>query len=345
MPETDTGFVMVPILEVRGLQKSFGTGLLQKGRNVHALAGIDLTVEQGDTVGLVGESSCGKTTLARCALLLLMPDAGSVFFDGCDLLRLAPAELRARRREFQMVFQDPFGSLDPRMRVREILAEPFEVHRQSGGPSREERALELLDEVALDRSLADRRPAELSGGQQQRVAIARALALKPRLLVADELVSALDASVRAQILNLLGDLRQRLGLTLILISHSLPTVQYLCTRVAVMYLGRIVEEAPAAEFFRGPMHPYSQALLESIPVLNPEQGSKRPVLVGDVPSPAAPPPGCPFHPRCPKVFARCREERPALRLGQTGKAACFLYTEGRELSYKCDKSLEGGFHG
>jgi peptide/nickel transport system ATP-binding protein len=317
---------MAPILEVRGLQKSFGTGLLQKDRNVRALAGVDLTVEQGDTLGLVGESSCGKTTLARCALLLLTPDSGSVFFDGCDLLRLSPAELRLRRREFQMVFQDPFGSLDPRMTVREILAEPFEVHRRSEGHSREERALELLVGVALDRSLLGRHPGELSGGQQQRIAIARTLALKPRLLFADEPVSALDASVRAQILNLLGDLRGSLGLTLILISHSLPAVQYLCTRVAVMYLGRIVEETPAADFFRGPMHPYSQALLESVPILDPEQGRKKPVLAGDVPSPAAPPPGCPFHPRCPKAFARCTEERPALRSSQAGKVACFLYT-------------------
>jgi peptide/nickel transport system ATP-binding protein len=317
---------MAPILEVRGLQKSFGTGLLQKGRHVPALAGVDLTVEQGETLGLVGESSCGKTTLARCALLLLMPDSGSIFFDGCDLLRLSPAEVRARRREFQMVFQDPFASLDPRMTVREILAEPFTIHRRSEVHSHEERVLELLDKVALDRSLLGRCPGELSGGQQQRVAVARALALKPRLLVADEPVSALDASVRAQILNLLGDLRQSLGLTLILISHSLPAVQYLCTRVAVMYLGRIVEEAPAAEFFIGPMHPYSQALLESVPILDPEPGRKKPVLAGDVPSPAAPPPGCPFHPRCPKAFARCREERPALRSSKAGKVACFLYT-------------------
>lgn len=317
---------MAPILEVLGLQKSFGTGLLQKGRHVRALAGVDLKVERGDTLGLVGESSCGKTTLARCALLLLMPDSGSVHFDGCDLLRLSPAELRARRREFQMVFQDPFGSLDPRMTVSEVLAEPFDIQRSSEGHSRDGRVLELLDEVGLDRSLLGRHPWELSGGQQQRIAIARALALKPRLLVADEPVSALDASVRAQILNLLGSLRQSLGLTLILISHSLPAVQYLCMRVAVMYLGRIVEEAPASGFFRGPMHPYSQALLESVPVLSPQQGRNKPVLVGDVPSPAAPPPGCPFHPRCPKAFARCREECPTLCSSQAGKVACFLYT-------------------
>jgi peptide/nickel transport system ATP-binding protein len=317
---------MAPILEVRGLQKSFGTGLLQKGRSVRALAGVDLRIEQGETLGVVGESSCGKTTLARCALLLLMPDSGSVYFDGCDLLRLSPAELRARRSEFQMVFQDPFSSLDPRMTVSEVLAEPFDIQKRSKGHSRDGRVLELLEVVALDRSLLGRRPSELSGGQQQRIAIARALALKPRLLVADEPISALDASVRAQILNLLGSLRQSLGLTLILISHSLSAVQYLCTRVAVMYLGRIVEEAPAADFFRGPLHPYSQALLESVPIMNPEQGGKKPVLAGDVPSPAAPPPGCAFHPRCPRAFARCREESPALRSSQAGKVACFLYT-------------------
>ena len=316
---------MAPLLEIRGLCKSFGTGLFQGGRKIHALAGIDLAVAPSDTLGIVGESGCGKTTLARCALRLLKPSAGSIHFDGQDLLSLPPAELRTLRREFQIVFQDPFASLDPRMTVGEILAEPFDIHGFENGAGRAARILELLTEVGLDGSLVGRSPAELSGGQQQRVAIARALALKPRLLVADEPVSALDASVQAQILNLLADLRRSLGLTLIMISHSLPVIRYLCTRVVVMYLGRIVEEAAAEEFFRGPRHPYSQVLLESMPVMNLERPGPKPVLPGDVPSPAAPPPGCPFHPRCPRAFAQCREERPALEPVQAAKVACFLY--------------------
>jgi oligopeptide/dipeptide ABC transporter ATP-binding protein len=316
---------MSPILEVRGLQVSFEAGLFRGGHAVRALAGVDLAVEPGDTLGLVGESGCGKTTLARCILHLQEPSAGCILFDGCDLGHLSSAELRVRRREFQMIFQDPFASLDPRMTVGEILKEPFEVHRPADKHGREERGLELLAEVALDSSLIGRHPGELSGGQQQRVAIARALALKPRLLVADEPVSALDASVQAQILNLLATLRQRFRLTLILISHSLPVIQYLCTRVAVMYLGRIVEEAPAEDFFRMPRHPYSQALLESMPVMDLERTQSQPLLSGEVPSPADPPSGCPFHPRCPKAFTRCRDEIPQLQSIQTGKVSCFLY--------------------
>jgi peptide/nickel transport system ATP-binding protein len=214
------------------------------------------------------------------------------------------------------------------MTVAEILAEPFEIHGLENGAGRAARISELLLAVGLDSSLAGRIPAELSGGQQQRVAIARALALKPRLLIADEPVSALDASVQAQILNLLANLRLSFGLTLMMISHSLPVIRYLCTRVVVMYLGRIVEEAEAEEFFRGPRHPYSQALLESMPIMNLEHPAPKPVLRGDVPSPAAPPPGCPFHPRCPKAFLQCREERPALepvRGTPAAKVACFLY--------------------
>jgi oligopeptide/dipeptide ABC transporter ATP-binding protein len=316
---------MAPLLQVRGLQVSFGTGLLRSGRRIHALSGIDLEVERGETLGLVGESGCGKTTFARCALRLQEPAAGSVFFDGVDLLRLSAAELRTRRCEFQIIFQDPLASMNPRMTVGEILGEPFVIHGRLDARGRRERIPQMLREVALDDSLIPRHPGELSGGQQQRVAIARALALKPRLLIADEPVSALDASVQAQILSLLADLRQRLGLTLILISHSLPVVRYLCTRVAVMYLGRIVEEAPADEFFSAPRHPYSRALIDSIPVISMESRGARTVLAGDVPSPAAPPPGCPFHPRCPRAFGRCRTEIPILQSGPSSKIACFLF--------------------
>jgi oligopeptide/dipeptide ABC transporter ATP-binding protein len=323
------------LLELRGLRKDFGTGLFKGGRKVQALAGIDLVVATGETVGIVGESGCGKTTLARCALHLSAPTAGSVHFDGQDLLKLPPAELRNRRREFQIVFQDPFASLDPRMTAAEILAEPFAIHGMGNRERRAARMSELLREVGLDDSVAGRIPAQLSGGQQQRIAIARSLALQPRLLIADEPVSALDASVQAQILNLLANLRRSLGLTLIMISHSLPVIRYLCTRVVVMYLGRIVEEAGVEEFFRGPRHPYSQALLESMPAMKPGSHRMKPVLRGEVPSPAAPPPGCPFNPRCPRAWARCREERPALEPVQgtsAAKVACFLYPGGASLT-------------
>ncbi len=314
---------MTPILEVRGLQVSYQTGILSRGRSVHALAGIDLTVEAGDSLGLVGESGCGKTTFARCAFALQEPAAGSVYFDGCDLRRLSAAELRLRRREFQMVFQDPFASLDPRMTVGKILEEPFVIHGLAGTSGSREKVRELLTAVGLDGSLIPRIPRELSGGQQQRIAIARALALRPRLLVLDEPVSALDASVQAQILNLLADIRLRFGLTLILISHSLPVVQYLCSRIAVMYLGRIVEESPAEEFFPSPRHPYSRALLESVPAINKRRPNSDRILLGDVPSPAAPPPGCAFHPRCPKASPRCRTDSPNLEILQNVKVACF----------------------
>jgi peptide/nickel transport system ATP-binding protein len=316
---------MTPILEVRGLSKSFGTGILRTGRKVQALAGIDLRVEPGDTLGLVGESGCGKTTLARCAVRLLEPDEGTVCFDGVELGRLEPEELRLRRRQFQIIFQDPYASLDPRMTAGEILAEPFEAHGLADASSRAKSLPELLSEVALDGSVLGRYPVELSGGQKQRLVIARALALQPRLLFADEPVSALDTSVQAHVLNLLADLRQRRGLTLVLISHSLPVIRYLCSRVAVMYLGRIVEEAPADQFFREPKHPYSRALLDCMPQLNIGTPQAKPVLPGDVPSPAAPPPGCPFHPRCSRAIARCREERPELRPAGPAKVACFLH--------------------
>jgi oligopeptide/dipeptide ABC transporter ATP-binding protein len=312
---------MAPLLELRGLRLQFQVGLLHP-RRVQALAGIDLSVEAGETLGLVGESGCGKSTLARCALRLEDPDEGAVLFDGRDLLRMGGAELRARRREFQMIFQDVSAALDPRMTVREILAEPFRIHGRADGAAQERR---LLAEVSLDESLLSRRPWELSGGEQQRVAVARALALKPRLVIADEPVSALDVSVQTQVLNLLAGLRSRFLLTLILISHSLPAIRYLCTRVAVMYLGRIVEDCAADEFFRGPRHPYSRALLASAPALSPGARGGRAGPSGAPPH-APPPAGCAFHPRCPEAFARCRGENPPLSAAGGGKVACFLYT-------------------
>jgi peptide/nickel transport system ATP-binding protein len=315
---------MVPILEIRGLQVSFATGMFRRSRDIRAVAGVDLAVQPGDSLGLVGESGCGKTTLARCALLLQKPAAGSIFFDGSDLGQLPAAELRMRRRYFQMIFQDSFGALNPAMTVEEILLEPFETHSLHKQPFCRDRILELLLSVALDSSILSRHPAELSGGQQQRIAIARALALKPRLLVADEPVSALDASVQVQILNLLADIRRRFGLTLILISHSLPAIQYLCGRIAVMYLGRIVEEALAEDFFLAPRHPYSRALLDSMPVMDSKSLNSKRILPGDVPSPANPPSGCAFHPRCPKAIARCQSECPANQVINNARVACHL---------------------
>jgi ABC-type glutathione transport system ATPase component len=229
---------MIPILELRDLKVMYRTGAFQAGREIRAVDGVNLKVQPGESLGLIGESGSGKTTLARCALLLQKPSSGSVCFDGCDLLNLSRNELRARRREFQMIFQDPFASLDPRMTVHEILAEPFEVQHLTLG---RDKAAVLLAEVSMDPGMLNKMPDELSGGQRQRVAIARALALKPRLLIADEPVSSLDASVQAQILNLLADLRRRFGLTLILISHSIEAIHYLCTRIAVMQHGRITE--------------------------------------------------------------------------------------------------------
>jgi oligopeptide/dipeptide ABC transporter ATP-binding protein len=310
---------MEPILKVRQLSMVFRSGGIGRAKSIRALDGVDLELGRGETLGLVGESGCGKTTFARCALRLLEPTAGFIFFEGTDLMILSPAELRRKRREFQIIFQDPFASLDPRMTIRQILAEPRR--------DREAWIEDLLDSVALDPSLSDRRPALLSGGQQQRVAIARALALKPRLLIADEPVSALDASVQAQILNLLADLQRRLDLALMLISHSLPVVHYLCDRVAVMYLGRIVEEARADTFFREPKHPYSRALLESMPRMDLTQMREKPSLPGEIPSPVNPPPGCAFHPRCSQAWDRCQREVPELEvIEEKNKVACFLYT-------------------
>jgi oligopeptide/dipeptide ABC transporter ATP-binding protein len=318
---------VAPLLSIKGLCKEFRAGSLWAARRVRALDHVNLEVNSGETLGLVGESGCGKTTLARCILRLTEPSSGSVCFDGSDLSLLSPEVLRQKRREFQIIFQDPFASLDPNLTIRQILFEPYEVHHLGTRRERQQWIEELADAVSLDRVLLRRRPASLSGGQQQRVGIARALALKPRLLVADEPVSALDASVQAQILNLLADLQRRFGLTLVLISHSLQVTHYICSRIVVMYLGRIVEEATAAEFFARAKHPYSELLLRSMPAL--EVSGTRPPLTspGEIPKATAPPAGCAFHPRCPHAQTRCREEIPELTpCGPSSKVACFLYT-------------------
>jgi len=315
-----------PLLEARGIVMEFSTGILHGGRRVRVLDGIDLRVGRGEAVALVGESGCGKTTLARCLLRLLEPASGEILLDGEDFLGLSGSVLRRRRRELQMIFQDPLGSLDPRMRVAEILAEPLEVHRLGSAEERRGRVRELIEAVGLDPSLLQRLPASLSGGQRQRVGIARALALGPRLVVADEPVSALDASVQAQILNLLADLQERFGIALLLISHALPVVRWICSRVVVMYLGHVVEESPADEFFRSPNHPYSRLLLDSAsaPGAGAAPGGRQ---AWDIPSPSDRPAGCAFHPRCPRAFEPCRERAPRLAETAPGiKTACFLYS-------------------
>jgi oligopeptide/dipeptide ABC transporter ATP-binding protein len=319
-----------PLLEVRDLAVHFPVrrGLGRPAGMVRAVDGVSFTVAEGETLGLVGESGCGKSTMARAVLRLCPATRGRVRLAGRDVLALAGDELRRARREMQMIFQDPYASLDPRMTVEESVAEPLCVHRLSR--SRREAAPEvarLLDQVGLDRGYAGRYPHELSGGQRQRVGIARAIALKPRILFADEPVSALDVSVRAQIVELLAKLQADHGIACVFVAHDLAVVRRMSHRVAVMYLGRIVEEGPAAELFAKPLHPYTRALLAAVPVPDPavERGRKRLVLAGEVPNPEAPPPGCAFHPRCPEAVARCAVETPALEEHGAGRwAACHL---------------------
>jgi oligopeptide/dipeptide ABC transporter ATP-binding protein len=319
----------MPLLEVQKLQVHFPVkpGVLARARGrIRAVDGVSFTVEAGEAVGLVGESGCGKTTLGRAVLRLVEPTGGRVVFAGTDLTPLNRRELRPWRRQFQMIFQDPFSSLNPRMTVGESLGEALDIHRLAPErATRRARIAELLRRVGLDPAGADRYPHEFSGGQRQRLGIARALAVEPRLLVCDEPVSALDVSVQAQIINLLSDLQRARGLACLFISHDLAVVEHLCQRILVMYLGRVVESGVARELCRAPRHPYTQALLSAVPVVDPDAKRQRIVLGGDVPSPLDPPTGCPFHPRCPVAEARCRTERPALRQLDDGRqVACHL---------------------
>ena len=291
---------------------------------VHAVDGVSFSIREGETLGLVGESGCGKSTTARMAIRLLEPTSGTLEFAGNDITRAKGGGLRDLRREMQMVFQDPYASLNPRMTVGDIIAEPMVVWGEYRG-SRDQRVKELLDRVGLDPNYAQRYPHEFSGGQRQRIGVARAIALRPRLIVCDEPVSALDVSVRAQILNLLHDLQQDYNLTYLFISHDLSVIRQVCDRVAVMYLGKIVEEAPRDELYRGPSHPYTQALLSAIPIPDPgkERRKKRIVITGDLPSPVNPPSGCRFRTRCWKTQDICSTEEPALiDRGQGHPAAC-----------------------
>jgi oligopeptide/dipeptide ABC transporter ATP-binding protein len=316
------------LLEVQDLVKHYPVrgGLFSRAAGaVHAVDGVSLSLAPGETLGLVGESGCGKTTLARLVLRLEEPTSGQLRFEGEDLLALGARALRARRRQFQIVFQDPMSSLNPRMTVGEILAEPLQVHGVAKGAAADARVIELLDQVGIPASWRQRYPHEFSGGQRQRIGVARAIALGPKLVVCDEAVSALDVSVQAQVLNLLLELRERLGLAYLFISHDLSVVRHVSDRVAVMYLGQLVEQAPSERLFGAPAHPYTQALLSAIPVPDPRRRPERIVLSGDVPSPAKPPPGCRFHTRCPAVMPRCsREAPPAYRVGEGHEVRCFL---------------------
>jgi len=322
------------LVDVRDLVKYFPVGRTFLGFGpsrgaVRAVDGVSFSIAAGETLGLVGESGCGKSTTGRAILRLVEPDAGTVRVHDVDVLSLKPRELRQARRRMQIVFQDPYGSLNPRMSVRQTLLEPLIIHRLGNRREREARVGALLVEVGLDPSHAAAYPHELSGGQRQRVGIARALALTPEFLVLDEPVSALDVSVQAQVLNLLADLKEHRHLTFLFIAHDLAVVRHIADRVAVMYLGRIVELARAGALYESPRHPYTTALLSAVPVPDPEVRRSRLVLSGELPSPASPPSGCPFHTRCPhpRKSERCRVEAPALREITPGQFAACHYAE------------------
>jgi oligopeptide transport system ATP-binding protein len=309
-----------PLLEVRGLKMHFpiteGIVVSRKIGEVKAVDGIDFSIQRGETLGLVGESGCGKTTTGRCILRLERPTQGQILYDGQDIARLAARELVGLRRRMQVIFQDPYSSLNPRMKVGDIIAEPIRVHGlEPDAQRRRDKVRELLSVCGLDPKFVDRYPHEMSGGQRQRVGIARALAMDPEFIVCDEAVSALDVSIQAQVVNLLEDLRERFRLTYLFIAHDLSVVRHLCQRVAVMYLGRIVEMAESDELFDNPMHPYTQALLSAVPVPDPRVEARRQFRParGEVPSPINPPSGCVFHPRCPMAVENCRTARPTLR--------------------------------
>ncbi len=317
-----------PILEVRGVKKHYAAraGMFGEKTSVKAVDGVSFSVMPQESFAVVGESGCGKTTLGKLVLALEKPTEGRVLFEGHDVAKMSRAELKAMRARMQVIFQDPYSSLNPRMTVERIITEPWDIHGLHKDPAERSRRLhKLLDDCGIAKSFLDRHPHEFSGGQRQRVGIARALALEPRLIVADEPVSALDVSIQAQVLNLLKDLQKERNLAYLFISHDFSVVRHLCTRIAVMYLGRVVEAADSETLFNDPQHPYTEALLSAVPVPDPsiEKRRKRILLTGDVPSPLKPPSGCRFHPRCRYVVDACRTQDPALAEARAGHlAAC-----------------------
>jgi oligopeptide/dipeptide ABC transporter ATP-binding protein len=314
------------LVSVRRLVKHFAV----EGSDdvVRAVDGVTFEIFRGETLGLVGESGCGKSTVGRCLLRLIEPTSGEVTFDGGNVLATGRRELRELRQQMQIIFQDPYASLNPRLSVRDIISEPLVIHRIGNKEERKERVAELLRKVGLDPGFMNRYPHEFSGGQRQRIGVARALALHPKLIVADEPVSALDVSVQAQVVNLLQDLQQEFGLTYLFISHGLAVVEHISTRVAVMYLGRIVEVASAAELYTRPLHPYTQALLSAIPIPDPRRKRERIVLEGDVPTPINPPSGCRFRTRCPAAIAECAQIDPDLREVSPGHTVACIRVPG-----------------
>ena len=319
---------MTPVLQVEGLKKHYPvkSGFLRRTTGqVFAVDGVSFAIAPGETLGLVGESGCGKSTVARAVMRLVTPTAGRVLVEGTDIATLSKAELRPYRRQMQMVFQDPFSSLNPRMSAGDIVAEPLLVHGVATGEEARARVAELFAQVGLRPAQMGNFPHQFSGGQRQRISIARALALNPRLIVADEPVSALDVSIQAQVINLLMDLQRDQGLAYLFIAHDLAVVEHIAHQVAVMYLGRVVEMADKVTLFRNPTHPYTRALLSAVPVPDPKLKRQKQLLEGDVPSPMRPPPGCPFHTRCPIAVARCKTDVPILQERDAGHwAACHL---------------------
>jgi oligopeptide transport system ATP-binding protein len=321
------------LLEIRDLKKHFpvGEGLFSRNKGVvKAVDGVNLTVEEGETLGLVGESGCGKSTLGRTILRLIEPTSGAVSFQGKNLLAMPQRELRDMRRQMQIIFQDPYASLNPRMRVGDIVGEGLEIHKLAKGKAKRDRVLELLHQVGLREEHYDRYPHEFSGGQRQRIGIARALAVKPKFIVCDEPVSSLDVSIQAQIINLLQELQEKMHLTYLFISHDLRVVEHISHRVAIMYLGKVVEIAKGDTIYQDAKHPYTRALLSAVPMPDTSRKKGRVVLEGDVPSPVNPPSGCSFHPRCSYREAICDKIEPLLEFGAGGHGvSCHVFGPGK----------------